>query len=222
MPRTGAALKAEALRRCGGWHAPIGELLRNTDEAHITGYPAYDRAVWSEMREGSRRRDGSDPVGQSVWLDESDGDEQRKRGRSLTKRQLSPRWREASQADAHSAQPPTLLPASIAVTLLGDAAHPMSPFKGQGANQALLDAVSLARALRRAELFGGTAPLCEALKQYEDEMLARSASKVVASRAAAECLHSASATSSSNCTRAAAARAAENTLGFLNGHVNLS
>ncbi len=80
------------------------------------------------------------------------------------------------------------------VTLIGDAAHPMSPFKGQGANQALLDALVLARGISRG---------CRALSnwreagirqsvltEYEAEMLQRSAKKVKESAAAAEFLHS--------------------------------
>lgn len=80
------------------------------------------------------------------------------------------------------------------VTLIGDAAHPMSPFKGQGANQALLDALMLAR-----EISKGCRPLSEwrktgiresVLTQFESEMLERSAVKVNDSAKAAQFLHS--------------------------------
>ncbi|SMG20169.1 FAD-dependent oxidoreductase [Sphingobacterium psychroaquaticum] len=79
------------------------------------------------------------------------------------------------------------------VTLIGDAAHPMSPFKGQGANQALLDALALARGIAR----GCRSPhwreqgLRDAvLTEFESEMLERSSVKVKDSAAAAQFLHS--------------------------------
>lgn len=81
-----------------------------------------------------------------------------------------------------------------AVTLLGDAAHPMSPFKGQGANQALLDALSLARTLVRGchpqVNWRETGLRNSVLNEFEAEMLARSAIKVQESANAAEFLHS--------------------------------
>ena len=152
MPRDGASLRAEALRRVGGWHAPLPQLVADTRPEDVTGYPAYDR----------------DPLPSSGGA----------------------------------------LGGGRAATLLGDAAHPMSPFKGQGANQALLDAVGLACAVRRAAPFGGERRLADCLGEYEDEMRRRSVPKVLGSRDAAEQLHSEQATAPSDCTRAAAARAA--------------
>jgi 2-polyprenyl-6-methoxyphenol hydroxylase-like FAD-dependent oxidoreductase len=70
----------------------------------------------------------------------------------------------------------------------------MSPFKGQGANQALLDALALARGISK-----GCRPLSQwrktgvrknVLNEFESEMLERSASKVKDSAEAAELLHS--------------------------------
>lgn len=87
-----------------------------------------------------------------------------------------------------------LLKKAGAFTLIGDAAHPMSPFKGQGANQALLDALALARNISIA-----CTPLSKwreiglretVLTEFEEEMLARSASKVKDSAEAVELLHS--------------------------------
>ena len=80
------------------------------------------------------------------------------------------------------------------ITLIGDAAHPMSPFKGQGANQALLDALALARAIsngcRPKSQWRTSGIRNTVLSQFETEMLARTASKVIESAEAAKFLHS--------------------------------
>lgn len=55
------------------------------------------------------------------------------------------------------------------VTLLGDAAHPVLPHTGQGAAQAIVDAVTLARAL------GDNVNVERALRSYERERLPRTA-----------------------------------------------
>lgn len=130
-----SALKAEACRRTE-WHSPIPEIMLNTDETLISGYPVYDREM-------------------------------------LKQEHLE-----------HCAN----------ATLIGDAAHPMSPFKGQGANQALLDALSLALAIalncRPKSGWQDIGIREAALREFESEMLSRAASKVKDSAEAAKFLHS--------------------------------
>jgi 2-polyprenyl-6-methoxyphenol hydroxylase-like FAD-dependent oxidoreductase len=79
------------------------------------------------------------------------------------------------------------------VTLIGDAAHPMSPFKGQGANQALLDALALARGILtgcKSSEWKKSGIRESVLNEFESEMLERSAVKVKDSANAAQFLHS--------------------------------
>lgn len=79
------------------------------------------------------------------------------------------------------------------ITLLGDAAHPMSPFKGQGANQALLDALSLAREIttgcREGISWKNSDLRKNVLQVFEEEMYQRAAKKVKDSAQAAQVLH---------------------------------
>ncbi|NQZ22648.1 MAG: FAD-dependent monooxygenase [Colwellia sp.] len=88
----------------------------------------------------------------------------------------------------------SLLEKGTKVTLIGDAAHPMSPFKGQGANQALLDALSLARKIstecRPLSQWKEAGIRKSVLTDFEAEMIERSASKVKDSADAAQFLHS--------------------------------
>jgi len=162
-----SALKIEALRRCGKWHHPIPDLLSQTQEELITGYPCYDRSIVD--KEVFRNCDDSSSSSGSSF-----------------------------------------------VTMLGDAAHPMSPFKGQGANQALLDAVLLARKLSSAAHVNNNKKLKDnehnindrirdALAIFEEEMLERSSVKVLKSAEAAKFLHTEVAIQEGNITRGAAA-----------------
>ena len=65
------------------------------------------------------------------------------------------------------------------VTLLGDALHNMTPYRGMGANMALLDADSLRIAL--VKVHRGESDLISALHNYEAEMIARGFRAVEAS-----------------------------------------
>lgn len=127
------AMKDLSLEICT-WHSPIPEIIKNTPNSLITGYPAYDRDLFNH----------------------------------------------------------TLLENQASVSLLGDAAHPMSPFKGQGANQAILDSISLARRIHKhgKNFKKKNINLREdILKDFESEMEKRTKSKALASRLAAQGLH---------------------------------
>jgi 2-polyprenyl-6-methoxyphenol hydroxylase-like FAD-dependent oxidoreductase len=71
------------------------------------------------------------------------------------------------------------------IICLGDACHAMTPFKGQGANSSLLDAIVVAKKIASSK----PSNLHSALLGAEREIIARTAVKVLDSREAARALH---------------------------------
>jgi len=90
------------------------------------------------------------------------------------------------------------------VTLIGDSAHPMLPFKAQGANSALLDGLNLAKCIFQSKILTNETDFA-LLGQYERLMIHRSTIKILKSRLAAINLHTKSVLQKGNITRAMAA-----------------
>lgn len=98
-------------------------------------------------------------------------------------------------------------PVEDCVVFIGDSRAAMTPFKGQGANQALIDSLHLARLLRRV-FVGGDLKLGEALHLFSDECIRRVTPKLHLSRDNAYLLHSPAALARADAPRADAARRA--------------
>ncbi len=71
----------------------------------------------------------------------------------------------------------------LRTVIMGDAVHPMSPFKGQGCNQSLMDGPLLCSWLEKSNLNS-------CVNGFMREMVQRTHKKVLASREAAQFLHS--------------------------------
>jgi salicylate hydroxylase len=98
------------------------------------------------------------------------------------------------------------------VTLAGDAAHPMTPFMAQGANQGIEDALALAAALR------DDADIPAALRRYEAARLPRTARVQQASSDLAGTFHQADGDQQRQRDRELAGAGVLQAVGWLFGH----
>jgi 2-polyprenyl-6-methoxyphenol hydroxylase-like FAD-dependent oxidoreductase len=72
-------------------------------------------------------------------------------------------------------------------TLAGDAAHPMTPQRGQGLNHAICDVANLVSALNKAQK--GELSLNDAVSKYDTEMIKRGGDEVQAALVNTKMVH---------------------------------
>lgn len=162
-------------RHLGRWHEPVPELVRDTPSECIMVTPAYDRGDSYPFCGKVFERDLA-AGGQYVEKAATDGADERQQA---------------------------VVQTQLPVTLLGDAAHPLSMFKGQGANLALTDAIELGEAILDS-LVKRRSNIVQSLRKFEQKMYDRSQRKVQESRRVANSLHGFSECSKSKCQKDAA------------------
>ena len=75
------------------------------------------------------------------------------------------------------------------VTLAGDAAHPMTPHRGQGLNHAICDAANFVKGMSKLKVGtggNGEVGLAKAIQEYDEEVVKRGADEVKTSKLNAE------------------------------------
>lgn len=200
-----ATVQGDFLVGADGLHSIVRASLGHQDPIRYSGYTAWRAVVPFDSRHvapgeswGYGRRFGALPVrdGRVYWYATSNTPEQAalsnagpsNRGQKALLQSLFRGWHEPVESLIEAAPDSNILRNDIydrdplkawgesRVTLLGDAAHPMTPNLGQGACQAIEDALELARCLST------TTTLELAREKYEAIRIPRTTSIVLASR----------------------------------------
>ena len=199
--RNGETAHGNALIGADGLRSVIRTELFGDQAIHYAGYTAWRSAVRFEAADkltmtetwGRGRRFGIVPMsrGRAYWfatLNAIEGERDPKGNSRERLAGLFRGWHAPIEALIAASKPNSILRNDVCdmdplprwsdrrVTLMGDAAHPMTPNLGQGACQAIEDAVVLAACLKT------NAPVEDALLQYERRRMARTTQIVLSSR----------------------------------------